>query len=409
MIPCNWRLLLCGVNQTSSSLEQREPLQLGRKELNAANATLADLPGVKESLILSTCNRIEFYLVADFHRKPFDIVSEFYQAFRKHDVAPLEEHFYIKKDKHAIGHLFHVTTGLDSMVLGENQIMGQAKEAYSSACANKATGKVLHRLFHQAFRIGKQVRTDTELGKGACSVSSATIDLLKTKIKPIAEPTILFIGINKMISLAVSRLNRFGYNQFIFANRTAERAVEFASRYNVYGYGLDRLPDLLEEADVIVSCTGSDGAIITDETLRPTMERRPDKKLLIADMAAPRDVELKGNYPGVDIYDLEAVQEFVKTQQSNRRKALPQAERIIENKLEQFVYWFDQIRHEPTYNGLGYAFENVRRQEMDKISEQLTEECRHLVDRATRRMIDKLLYVNARAASQADKTEKQHG
>ncbi|MCK5126203.1 MAG: glutamyl-tRNA reductase [candidate division Zixibacteria bacterium] len=405
MLPCNWRLLLCGINHTTASLEQREPLQLSRDELAPANAAIFKQNGLKEAIVVSTCNRIEFYLIAELHREAFEIVAEFYQNSKQIDILPLKEQFYIKKDKHVVDHLFRVTSGIDSMVLGENQIMGQGKEAYSASCAAKSAGKIIHRLFHQAFRIGKQVRTNTELGKGACSVASATIDLLRTKIKAIENPTILFIGLNKMITLAVSRLNRYGYNNFIFANRTREKAVEFGQQYHVDGFGLDNLADLLSQADVVVSCTGADEAIIDDNLISKALSLNENKQLLIADMAVPRDVDIKQDYPGLEIYDLEAVQEFVKEKQAKRRDAIPQAERIIEYKLEQFVYWYDSVRHEPAYNDLGEAYERTREHEMKKIMPMLDEDSRELVDRATKRLINKLLHIKNRSQSKAEQTE----
>ncbi len=402
MLPCNWRLLVCGINHTTASLEQREPLQLNRDELAPANSVLFAKPGIKETIVISTCNRIEFYIIANIQLDAFEIVSEFYRSFKDIDISGLKDNFYVKKDKHAIDHIFRVTSGIESMVVGENQIMAQAKEAYSAACAAKSAGKVIHRLFHQAFRIGKQVRTDTELGKGACSVASATIDLLRSKIKAMDSPVILFIGLNKMISLAVSRLNRYGYNKFVFANRTKEKAIEFGSNYKVDGHGLENLTELMKSADVVVSCTGSDDAIITDDTLSPVMNE--DKRLLIADMAIPRDVEIENSYPGLELYDLDAVKAFVEEKQAKRRDAIPQAERIIEYKLEQFVYWYDSIRHEPAYNGLGDAYERTRDFEMRKIYPMLDDESRELVDRATKRLVNKLLHISSRSDKTGGKT-----
>ena len=164
----NWHLVVCGVNHHETSVERREPLQLGREDIASAHAQFSRMAGVKEATIVATCNRIEFYAVTDKTIDVFDLVARFYSRFRQFDLSAMRDDFYIRKNKHAVVHLFRVAAGIDSMVLGENQILGQLKEAYSSACAVKAAGKVLHRLFHQAFRVGKQVRTNTELGKGAC-------------------------------------------------------------------------------------------------------------------------------------------------------------------------------------------------------------------------------------------------
>jgi len=405
MIPCNWQLVLCGINHKTATVEQREPLQIGREELAGANSMLSYVDGIKESLILCTCNRIEFYLIADRTLKPFDIVASFYRQMRKLDISGSESGFYIRCDKDAVDHLFHVAAGMDSMVLGEHEIMGQAKEAYSSACAVKTAGKVLHGLFHQAFRIGKKVRSDTELGQGACSVSTATIEMIKSRIGSVENPAILFIGLNKMISLATSRLKRRGYDRFMFANRTGQKAVEFAALHNSRGYSLEELPELLVQADIVISCTGADHAIVTDKMLGDLTKSQPGKKLLIADMAIPRDVELINRYPGIECYDLEDVKYFVKSQQDQRELALPEAEEIIERRLDQFMYWFEHVRHEPLYNGLGDTFEKIRRIEVDKLLEALPMDEHDVVDRATRQLVEKLLQVKVRTSSSFERSE----
>jgi glutamyl-tRNA reductase len=405
MIPCNWQLIVCGINHKTASLTDREPLQIGREELAAANSALSYIDGIRESLILSTCNRVEFYLVSDRHYRAFELISKFYGSFRELDIAHLSDSFYTCEDKQAAEHLFRVVAGMDSLVLGENEIFGQAREAYSSACAVKSAGKVLHGLFHQAFRIGKKIRTDTELGNGACSVSTATIEMIKSKIDAVENPTILFIGLNQMISLATSRLKRRGYDKFLFANRTEQKAVEFAELHKASGYPLEKLPELLPRADIIISCTGSDKPVITDRMIKSLLEKDPDKKLLIADMAIPRDVELGNSYPGIECYDLDDVKQFVKTQQKKRELAIPEAEQIIDRRLDQFIYWFDHVRHEPLYNGLGDTFEKIRRYEVNKLMELLPPESRDVVDRSTRHLVEKLLQVKARTTLSPEKSE----
>jgi glutamyl-tRNA reductase len=406
MIPCSWQLVVCGINHKSSALERREPLQVNREDMARANATLCDLPGVRESVFLSTCNRIECYMVVDRDRNAFDIVSEFYRQLRGLDISQLEPRFYSRKDKHAADHLFRVSAGLDSMVVGENEILGQVKDAYSSACNVKSAGKVMHRLFHQAFRIGKQVRSDTELGQGACSVSTAMIEILKPYLEAREKPTILFVGLNQMITMATARLKRRGYDRFIFVNRTLQRAVEFAKQHNATGHNLDELPALLADADIVITCTGSNDPIVTDDTIDGMAEAHSGKKLVIADMAVPRDVELKRKHPGVTCYDLETVKSHVENQQSIREDAVPDAEVIVDRKLEQFMYWFEHVRHEPIYNGLNEIFETIRREEMKRIVKEIPPESRDAIDRATRRLVERISQIKTRTEAAPQQTEK---
>lgn len=401
----SWNLIVCGINHKTSSLTEREPLQINREEIAEAHALFSEMHGIRESTILSTCNRVEFYFVANIKFEPFEIISRFYSKFRNIELRDIRDRFYIKRNKHTAEHLFRVVSGLDSMVLGEDQILGQAKDAYSSACAVKAAGKVLHRLFHQAFRVGKQIRSDTEMGKGACSVSSAAIEMLKSRLDNFNNPIILFIGINQMISLAAAGLARLDYRNFIFANRTAQKAVEFAKKYEADGFGLDQLPSLLARSDIAITCTAASDPIITREIIdaHPESLERP---LLILDMAVPRDTNLETDPDrGLEVLDLETIKEFLKDQQEKRKEAIPEAESIVRRKLSEFMYWFNHVRLEPLYNGLEGAAEEIRRDELGKISDKLTEDQYEAVAKATKRMADKLLQLKVRATPKFSDTK----
>jgi glutamyl-tRNA reductase len=394
----DWQLVVCGINYKSSSLTQREPLQIGHDDMAEANSIFSNLSEVKESAIVSTCNRVEFYFVADRMYQPLDIIEKFFSRFRNIDITDVKDNFYTKKNRHAAAHLFRVAAGIDSMVLGENQIMGQVKDAYSSACAVKASGKIIHRLFHQAFRVGKVVRSDTEMGKGACSVSSATVEMLKSRMNGLKDPAVLFIGINQMISLAASNLFRLDINKFMFANRTMEKAVSMANKYKAKGFSLDQLPDLIGKADVIISCTSADYPIITREMLDDALLAAPDKKLIIMDMAVPRDIDVEKDYNNnIEILNLEDVQRFVKDQQTRRELAIPEAEKIIDRKLDEFIYWYNHVRYEPIYNGLDGLFETLRQQELAGILNELDDRTRTKIDTATKVLINKLLEIKLKA------------
>jgi glutamyl-tRNA reductase len=392
MTPTNWHLALCGINHKTSSLESREPLQIGHHEIARANALFAELPGIQESLIISTCNRVEFYFVAKKSEDAFEFVRSFYDKLKNIDILAYKDIFYCRKNNHVVNHLFNVAAGIDSMVIGENQILGQLKEAYSSACAVKAAGKIIHRLFHQAFRVGKLVRSETEMGKGACSVSSATVEFLKAKMEKIGNPSILFIGINQMIALAASNIARFEHKKLMFANRTEGKAVEFAAKYNATGHALAEIPSLLKTADIVITCTSADMPIISKETIDDYLSANPDRDLTVMDMAVPRDVEINKSYhPNILVYDLEDIKSFISVQQRNRELAIPQAQEIIERKLSEFKYWFDHVQHEPVYNGLAEAYEEVRRQELSGILKILPPETHKDIEAATKNMVKKIL------------------
>ncbi|MCD6162484.1 MAG: glutamyl-tRNA reductase [candidate division Zixibacteria bacterium] len=394
MTSSSWHLIVCGISHKTSTLKQREPLQIGRDEIVKAAISFGELKGVMEVIIVSTCNRVEFYAIAKKIAEPFELVKSFYQNYKNLDIADIEHCFYSKNNKHTVSHLFNVAAGIDSMVLGENQILGQLKDAYSSACTAKTTGKIIHKLFHQAFRVGKLVRSETEMGKGACSVSSTTVEFLKDRISRLGKPAILFVGVNQIINLAASKIIKFPHGKLMFANRTPEKAVKFAAKFNGSGYSLDRLSSLIESADLVITCTGSKEPVITRQMIDTYISSGKSNGLIIMDIAAPRDVEIGKNYhANIEVFDLEDIKQHVKEHQQKRELAIPQAQEIIERKLSEFAYWFDQVRHEPSYNGLGEACEEIRLKEISKVLGKLSPELKDEVNRTTKVLVKKILQV----------------
>ena len=391
MNPASKRLVVCGVTHLTSTVEEREPLQIGTEELARANTVFARLPQVTESAIVSTCNRIEFYFVTARNEEPLDIVAAFYKSFKQLDVEPYRRLFETRKSTHAAEHLFRVATGIDSMVVGETQIFGQIKDSYASACAVKSAGKVIHRLFHQAFRVGKQVRTDTEMGKGACSVSTAAVELLRSKLSIHDRPVILFIGVNQMIRLAAARCGRLHHSRYLFANRTPDKAVQFAERFDAEGFGLDQLGGLLAQADVVISCTSSPVPIIRPEMITSAMMKRDGRSLIILDLAIPRDVDFpSGVRGGVEVLDLEDIKAFVSTQRVKREEAIPQAEEIIRQKLDEFNYWWQHVREEPLYNGHGDTLSSIVADELSSLIDKCPPELKEPLSRAGRRIAERV-------------------
>jgi glutamyl-tRNA reductase len=408
MASAKWQLLVCGISHKSSELADREPLQIGPDRIAEANSLLGGLPEVRESAIVSTCNRVEFYVVADRSKEAVDIVADFYARFNDVDISYLGQKFYAKKGRHVADHLFRVAAGIDSMVLGENQIVGQLRDAYTSACSVKSAGKLIHRLFHQAFRVGKAVRADTEVGKCACSVSGASVSLLKSRIAGLKRPSVVFVGINQMIFLAASNMLKLDCGEFMFANRTPEKAVEFASRFDGTGHSLDELPSLLEKADIVVTCTSSPLPIIGEQMILDAASAKQGRKLTVMDMAIPRDVEYNaGNRDDIEIFDLEDVKRFIKHRQEQMVQAIPQAEVIIDRKLSEFTYWYSHVLHEPLYNGLEETFQAIRMEELGPILSQLPPETKSSFNKASRRLVNRLLQIRIRAEDDISKEKNE--
>ncbi|MBD3402121.1 glutamyl-tRNA reductase [candidate division GN15 bacterium] len=397
MAAAPWYLYVCGVNHKNTSLDLRQPLQIGREELADCQVAFSELPGVMESAIVSTCNRIEFCFVADRLNDPRDIVTDFYRRVRGLDVSAQRDRFYLMRDREAAEHVFRVAAGVDSMVVGETQILGQLKDAYSSACTVKTAGRILHRLFHQAFRVGKQVRTDTEMGKGACSVASAAVEYVKSRLEQFDRPDILFIGASQMIALSASSLSRLDVGEFYFANRTVDKADGLAGRFGRRGHSLDDLPYLLPMADIVISCTGAPAAVLSAETVANAVAQREARPLLAIDLAVPRDIEPpESPIENLETVDLDSIKAFVETNRQYREAAVPQAEMIIEQRLDEFFYWYTHAHQELANGMLDKSFEHIRRLELERVMKKLPIELRDELDHASRHLVQKLLQVRKR-------------
>lgn len=399
MFSSGWHLVVCGISHKTATLKQREAVQIAREELPSANACQRGLSGVLESLIVTTCNRVEFYCVVERGCNPLDAVTEFYAKFRSLDATLSRDFFYVKEGMDAAEHLFRVAAGIDSMVLGENQILVQVKEAYSSACAVRSAGKVMHRLLHQAFRVGKQVRTDTEMGRGACSVSSAAVEMLSERIAAVDAPSILFVGANQMIGLAAMKLARGTGARLAFANRTPAKALLLATKYGGDSHGIEQLTELISQADVVISCTSSPEPVISRPMLEAQAQRRHRERCILLDLAVPRDIDCEEKQgDGFEVFDLEDVKNFVEHQQSRRVNAIPQAEEIIDHRLREFSYWYEHVQHDLAYGGNGEAVETARQEELAPLIDKLTPDLQAELEQTSRRLVARVMQI-ARGSS----------
>ena len=395
--PIAARLALVGINHQTSTLEEREPLQLGRDELPPVDNLLISADGVREAAAVCTCNRIEFYLVLRETTDPFAVVAEVYRKHRYLDVSPLRERFYLRTEAEVVRHLLHVAAGLNSMVLGETQIFGQIKQGYSQACAVKSAGKILHRLFHQAFRTGKKVREETAIGQGVVSVGGVAARMVKERMEPSADPQIVFVGANDIISLAAEHLRGAGYRNFTFANRTREHAEPLAKAYGGALSPLADLGKLIRSADVVISCTGAVPPLISRNLVDQSRGESGKTELLILDLGVPRDVEPEaGNLPGVVLVDLDVMNRELTSGLAERAAAIKPAQDIVEQKLAEFMYWYEPVRQEPMYNGLADAFEKIRMEELTATDCDRSAESRVATDEFSLRLVRRLLQTVSR-------------
>ncbi len=359
------KLSSCGINFKCSSLHEREPLQINRGELAQAVKVCGEIEGVLEAAVLTTCNRIEFYLVLDNSTVVFDAVKAFYLQYKGIDIEPLRKSFRTYQGSSVARHLFKVTSGMESMVIGETQIQGQVKEAYRFACSVKCAGKVLHKLFHFAFRAGKRIRTDTEIGQGAVSISSAALEMIAGVLNQNTE--VVCIGISPMIEMTINSLLSKGLKNITLANRTLYKAEKAANRYGIEFIDLNRLLDKLQTADIVISATGSDSYVLDADIGSEFLKKRGGKSITFIDMALPRDIDPQfRNIQGVKILDLEDIKYHTSKNKHSRGEALQKASEIAEAFVSEFMAWQKNSALEPLIKELFEEMENIRRRELDE-------------------------------------------
>jgi glutamyl-tRNA reductase len=341
IIPPGSHLVCLGLNHRTTPVEMRERLAFPEDHANAAASQIYALPGFKESLVLSTCNRVELYATHELadSREGHDALRSFLAGQFSLEDAHLESlAFYRLANDEAARHLFRVVSGLDSMVLGETEIFGQVKAAYQRALAAATTGRTLNKLFQQAFTVGKRVRNDTSIQRGSTSVGSVAVDLAE-KVFDLKQCRVMLVGAGEMSRTCAQSLLSRGAQSIIVSNRSYERAEELAKEMGGRAMRFDEWEDALHEADVIISSTSAPHFIIKPELLDRVMRQRRWEPMLVIDIAVPRDVDPEVNkIEGVYLYDIDALQAIADDGRRERQRALAACEQIIEEQLAKFGF-----------------------------------------------------------------------
>ncbi len=383
-----------GLNHKSAPLAVREQVVLPAERLDAALAALASRPGVREAAVLSTCNRTEIYAVLAPEAEP-TILQRWLEAEQGLEHDWLNQYLYTLHDDAAISHLLRVTAGLDSLVLGEPQILGQAKVAYHSASRNGLLGQILERLFQHAFAVAKRVRTETDIGAHPVSVAFAAVTLARQIFGALETRTALLIGAGEMIDLTARHFQEQGIQHIIIANRSRERAEIIAEVCGGKAIGLDEIPNFLSRADVVVSCTASSEPILDRATVKHAIKKRRHEPIFMADLAVPRDIEPSvERLDDVYLYTVDDLRDVIDRNMRQRMAAAEQAETLVNEQSEAFMGW---VR---TLNAVG-AIRTYRSQAKQHRDEVLAEAKKALeagqpteevLDRLARRLTRKLLH-----------------
>ena len=389
-------LLLCGVNHKTAPVALREKLACLIPDVGAAYGHLKHWPEITESLLYNTCNRVELICVTE---APDDAAGRSREFFARHpEIAPedLDEAFYIHRDQEAVQHFFRVAASLDSLVVGEPQILGQVKQAYREATEHHATGPILNRLVHKAFSVAKRVRGETGIGDHAVSVSYAAVTMAKKIFGDLAGKNVLLMGAGEMAELALEHLKGQGAGKITVANRTLERGVNLARRFGGEAVSLEELPDQLLTADILISSTGAGNILITRDQVKGVMRRRKQRPLFLIDIAVPRDLD-----PGINdldnvyLYNIDDLKEVVEINLDRRRHEASKAERLVAAETLKFLNWLETLEVYPTIIALKDKAEAICQAELKKTLNQLgplTPEQRQTLEVLTGSITQKLLH-----------------
>ena len=373
------QLLAVGLNHTTAPVSLRErlafaPDQVGQAVMAARNwfeRVDSNPQQADEAAILSTCNRTELYCVSQVE-DPVDASAHFLAEYHKLNPASLRPHLYALPQDHAVRHAFRVASGLDSMVLGEPQILGQMKNAVRQAEEAGGLGTYLHQMFQRTFAVAKEVRSNTEIGAHSVSMAAAAVRLSQRIFDTLAEQHVLFIGAGEMIELCATHFAAQNPKSLTIANRTIERAQLLAQRFNGKSLLLSQLPEQLSQFDVVISCTASSLPILGLGMVERAIKARRHKPMFMVDLAVPRDVEAEvGRLRDVFLYTVDDLSSVVQTGRENRQAAIAQAEAIIENRVQSFMHWIDDRAIVPVIMNLHETSENMRLHELERAKKML--------------------------------------
>lgn len=386
-------LILVGLNHETAALPVREEVSFTPDEAQAALRELRDRHHIPQAFLLSTCNRTEIYAMTG---DPDATLSRVKEAFFRQRVSAgngsSDQYLYERRDEDAVRHLFRVACGLDSMVLGEQEILGQVKSAYEISRRAETVGTVFHRLANHAVRVGKRARSETRINHGAVSVAYAAVDLAEKVFQTLESRGALLVGAGENGALCARHLLSRKVDPFFIANRTLERAEALARELGGETVSMHDLERTLERVDIAVTTTGASGTVIDEETVRRVMKERDGRALVFIDIAVPRDVDPEvDEIPNVFRFDLDALDSMVDLTLTRRREEVPAVEKMIDAEVAGFMQWWESLASGPVIRDLHEAFEKVRQHEVGRNAKRFQEEDHEQLEVFTRNLVRKIL------------------
>lgn len=389
-------IVVVGLNYRTAPVEVRERFSFAEKDMPQALQELLRTKSVLEGVIIATCNRTEIYVVVDRLHMCGYFIRSFMEKWFGISREEFTKHLYMYEDEQAICHLFRVACGLDSMVLGETQILGQVRSAFLLSQSEKATGTWFNMLFKQAVTLSKRAHSETAIGESAVSVSYAAVELGKRVFGSFSGKRVLILGAGKMSELTAKHLSGAGAEEVIVANRTFARAQELASKFSGTPCSMQEAMQRLEEVDILISSTGAEGYVITSAQVAQSMKQRPDRPLFMIDIAVPRDIDPAiSELQNVFLYDIDDLEGIVESNMEMRRGEALKIEDMIEEEISSFANWLQTLGVKPVIRALQEKSSSIHESTLESLFNklpELDERQRKVIRRLTKSIINQMMH-----------------
>jgi len=405
-------VFVVGISWRTAPVAIREKLAFREEEVAAALTELKQMPPVAEAMLISTCNRVEIYGVARADASREEVVASVTDFLARNRGVPAPPQLYHHAGSAAVRHVFRVAAALDSLVVGEAQILGQLKDSFGVAAQTGAVGPLLGRCLERAFGVAKRVRSETAIARGAANVSSVAVELAVRVFGDLSGKTVLVLGAGKMSTLAARHLRNAGVGEIVVTNRSPEKAERLADEIDGVARPWEKLEDLLTAADVVISSTGARTPILGPDLMKRVAKARRWKPLMIVDIAVPRDADPAiGKFDGVYLFDIDDLEKVVAQNLAEREKAAEHAARIVDGEAAQFEQWLVSHRVVPTIRALRAEFSRVAEAEAQKVIDQLrrkdmtADQRDEVIRRLAQLVVNKLLHAPQMALKEAGPRE----
>lgn len=388
-------IIVVGLNYKTAPVEIRERFAFQESELAQALTKLRSMKSVLECVIISTCNRTEIYVVCDQLHTGRHFTKSFLSEWFALPKSEFTSYLDIKENEHAIEHLFRVTCGLDSMILGETQILGQVRDSFLFAQEQKSTGTIFNQLFKQAVTLAKRAHSETEINDNPVSVSYAAVELGKQIFGDFKDKHILILGAGKMSELTAKHLHANGAEKITVINRTKEKAVELAERFLGVARPMEELASTIADADILISSTGSTDYVVTSDLVKDSLKKRKGRPIFMVDIAVPRDLDPSlAEFDDVFLYDIDDLQGIVQANLEERKKEAEKIELLIEEEIVEFQQWLNTLGVVPLITALRTKALSIQAETMESIERKLpnlTERERKVLSKHTKSIVNQLL------------------